>query len=112
MFAARITLAQLSISALMRVANSPACSRRLRSRVPARILKRRNKTWNDLAEFLEPTPKPSVDPRDAEPAPPTEGGVTVLDLVRAMVTDYVGLEPHEYTAVALWVIHTHIFDIW
>ena len=36
--------------------------------------------------------------------------MTPADTVRAMLEDYVALEPHEYIAVALWIIHTHVYD--
>src|SRR5262249_27622989 len=50
--------------------------------------------------------------RDAAPSDPFDlpGAPTPADTVRAMVEDYVALDPHEYVAVALWAIHTHFYD--
>ena len=27
-----------------------------------------------------------------------------------LLEDYVALQPHQYVAVALWALHTHVFD--
>jgi len=81
------------------------------------LLKRLGKSWNDLPELLRDdvtsasTP-PQSDPRDAVPSNPFDlpGAPTPADTVRAMLEDYVALDPHEYVAATLWVIHTHVFD--
>jgi len=79
------------------------------------------KTWNDVAELLH---DPSVaaqrayhDPRDAtaaqtaaQQAASTGTAITPLDLIRHLLEQYVWLEPHECVAVALWIVHTHVFD--
>src|SRR5262249_30338483 len=79
------------------------------------FLKKHGKTWNDLPELLRDTTAsvpPQSDPRDAAPSDPFDlpGAPTPADTVRAMVEDYVALDPHEYVAVALWAIHTHFYD--
>ena len=33
-----------------------------------------------------------------------------LDLVCHMLMRYLHLTPHQYVALALWIIHTHVFD--
>ena len=81
-------------------------------------LKRHGKTRIDIPSILaqaaaddaasRPPPPPS-DPRDVDP-PPAGANVTPLDLVRALLQDYLALGSHEYVAVALWAIHTHVFD--
>jgi Protein of unknown function (DUF3631) len=83
-------------------------------------LKRHGKTRADIPSILAaavkddaaaaPPPPPS-DPRDTAPAPSVGANITPPDLVRAMLEDYVVFsEPHDYVAVALWAIHTHVFD--
>ena len=78
------------------------------------LLKRHNKTWNDLKEFLQPdasTSGPQPDPRDAvQPDPAADAGITPLDVVHHMLERYVVMKPHERVATALWVLHTHVFD--
>jgi hypothetical protein len=79
------------------------------------LLKRLGKTWNDLPELLRDettaSASPQSDPRDADQSDPfANATVTPADTVRAMLQDYVALSEHEYVAVALWFIHTHVFD--
>src|SRR5262245_36654929 len=74
-------------------------------------LSKHGKTWNDLPELVhDETAQSRTDPRDVEPSQPVGSNVTPLDLVRAFLQDYVALDPHEYVAAALWVVHTHVFD--
>ena len=54
----------------------------------------------------QPPPPPS-DPRDSDPAGPI---ITPLDLVHALLQDYIALDKHEYVAMALWAVHTHAYD--
>lgn len=77
------------------------------------LLRRHGKTWNDLLGLLQSEDAvPSPDPRDAGPFDPQGEfpNVTPADTVRAMLEDYIALEPHEYVATALWIIHTHVYD--
>jgi Protein of unknown function (DUF3631) len=79
------------------------------------LLKRLGKTWNDLPELLHDSAAqasaPHSDPRDAGPVPDMPGNVFPPDLVRHVVEQYVALaSPHDYVAVALWIIHTHVHD--
>jgi hypothetical protein len=74
-------------------------------------LRKHSKTWNDLPELLhDETAQARIDPRDVEPSQPVGSNVTPLDLVRAFLQDYVAIDPHDYVAVALWAVHTHVFD--
>jgi hypothetical protein len=79
-------------------------------------LKRRAKTRMDIQSILaqaeaddkaaQPPPPPS-DPRDSDPTGPI---ITPLDLVHALLQDYIALDKHEYVAMALWDVHTHVYD--
>jgi Protein of unknown function (DUF3631) len=77
------------------------------------LLKRLGKSWNDLPELLTPDAPtgPQPDPRDAvDPSSHPFDTYTPADTVRGIIERYVVLEPHEAVAVALWAIHTHVFD--
>ena len=79
-------------------------------------LKRHSKTRIDIPSILaqavaddaaaQPPPPPS-DPRDSDPTGPI---ITPLDLVHALLQDYIALDKHEYVAMALWAVHTHAYD--
>src|SRR2546423_9126729 len=78
------------------------------------LLRRLNKNWNDLPELLRPddTPsQPAADPRDGGSHPfDRPDAPTPADTVRNMLETYIRLEPHEYVAVTLWIVHTHVYD--
>ena len=57
----------------------------------------------------QPPPPPS-DPRDAGTAGPIGANITPLDLIRALLQDYIAIDEHEYIALALWSVHTHVYD--
>jgi hypothetical protein len=71
------------------------------------LLARHRKSWNDLVDVLCSNSHaawacdPSVD--DPERVNP-------LALVHHLLQEYVALQPHEYVAVALWALQTHIYD--
>ena len=79
-------------------------------------LKRNGKTRIDIPSVLaqavaddeaaSPPPPPS-DPRDSDPTGPI---ITPLDLVHALLQDYIALDKYEYVAMALWAVHTHAYD--
>jgi hypothetical protein len=71
----------------------------------ADLLARHRKGWNDLVDVLCAASheawacdSSADDPRRVNP----------LDLVRHLLEEYVALRPHQYVAVALWILHTHI----
>jgi hypothetical protein len=71
------------------------------------ILKRHKRTWFELPELLNNIP--DDDPRPAAPANDYKGNLGPLDLVEGMLRRYVQLKDHEYVAVTLWVVHTHVY---
>jgi hypothetical protein len=75
-------------------------------------LRKHGKTWNDVPELLHDETRTSAyaDPRDAEASEPVGTTVTPLDIVSAMLQDYVILTSHEYVAGACWIVHTHVYD--
>jgi hypothetical protein len=85
-------------------------------------LQRHGKTWNDLPELLRDpdAARPVSDPRDQTAAEHAAGAVsdqdedtgrvTPLDVIRRMFERYVGMEPDEYVAAALWAAHTFVFE--
>jgi len=82
-------------------------------------LKRRGKSRIDIPAILAqaarddaaaaPPPPPS-DPRDAAPAAPIDPHDTVLSLVCGAFKTYLAVNSHEYVALALWALHTHVYD--
>jgi hypothetical protein len=84
-----------------------------------KLLVANSKTWNDIPEFLAvaagveakkaPAQDPQQDPREATATAP-EGKFNILTVVHHMVETYVSMRPDERVAVALWILHTHVFD--
>jgi hypothetical protein len=72
------------------------------------ILKRHKRTWSELPELLGAIP--DDDPPPAPSANDQAGAIGALDLVEGMLRRYVALKEHEYVAVALWAVHTHVYD--
>ena len=73
-----------------------------------KILQQHKKSWAEVPELLR-----SVAPDEDEPpiADDLDGsGIGPLDLVTHILRKYAQLQEHEYLAVALWIIHTHVFD--
>lgn len=73
------------------------------------ILRKYKKSWSELAEIIGSTgpdpqsqPPPDVDPGD-------ENTLGSLDLITYILRRYVEMREYEYLAVALWVMHTHVF---
>jgi Protein of unknown function (DUF3631) len=80
-----------------------------------KILHASRKTWNDLTELLktEGQPDPSWNVDDDRAPPPgktTEASVSALDVIHYLLEQYVSARPHEYVAIALWILHTHVYD--
>ena len=76
-------------------------------------LGKHRKTWNDLPELLHDETRASeaqADPRDTSASEPESTTVTPLDVVRYLLEDFLLLEPHEYIAVACWIVHTHLYE--
>jgi hypothetical protein len=73
----------------------------------ADLLARHRKTWNDLADVL----CGSLELWACNPAADDPQRVSdLIGLIVFVLRDYVELKEHEYVAVALWVLHTHVFD--
>jgi hypothetical protein len=77
-----------------------------------KLLAKEGVTWNDLPEILavadinitaNTSTAPSEPPMDA-PA------VNVLDLILALMERHVAITAEERVAVALWVLHTYVFE--
>jgi Protein of unknown function (DUF3631) len=72
----------------------------------AELLLRHRKNWNDLVEALCLSTESWLNSSSADPV-----RVNPLELVHHLLEEYVGLrESHEYVAVALWALHTHVYD--
>jgi hypothetical protein len=73
----------------------------------ADLLALHRKNWNDLAEVLCST---SHEAWACDPLSDVPDRVNSLDLVRFLLEQYVALKPHEYIAVSLWALHTHVYS--
>jgi hypothetical protein len=41
---------------------------------------------------------------------PNRNQPTALELTHHILQGYIDVQPHEYVAIALWILHTHVFD--
>jgi hypothetical protein len=80
------------------------------------LLARHRMSWNDLQDLLQRDP-PTAEPNSDDGADDDDGGEAPspatpgpADLVRHLLQRYVALQPDEYVAVTLWVLHTHVFN--
>jgi Protein of unknown function (DUF3631) len=80
------------------------------------LLARNRMSWNDLQDLLQREPLTAASNSDdgadddgggEAPSAATFGPTT---LVRHLLQRYVALKPHEYVAVTLWIVHTHVFN--
>ena len=71
----------------------------------ADLLALHRKSWNDFADALVSPEAWVCDPVADDPP-----RVNPLDLVHHLLEEYVALQPHEYIAVALWALHSHVYD--
>jgi hypothetical protein len=80
------------------------------------LLARRGCTWDDLDEVLSHTNMDDkwVDPDPSSDLPPDpRAGLwkrNLLDLLVEVIGVYVGITDDEKLAVALWILHTYIYD--
>jgi hypothetical protein len=92
------------------------------------LLAKHRKNWNDLIELMksggistDPWEPAYDDNRSAEqhagdavdaglPEAAIKEPPNALDLARFIFQEHVDWKPHEYIAVALWVLHTHVFE--
>ena len=73
----------------------------------ADLLARHRKNWNDLADVLFST---SPEAWASNPSADDPTRVNPLALVHHLLEEYVALKPHEYIAVSLWALHTHVYE--
>jgi hypothetical protein len=72
------------------------------------LLARHRKSWNDLADVLSASSREAWacnPPADDPPRDPD-----LIGLIVFLLQEYVQLKEHEYIAVALWILHTHVYD--
>jgi Protein of unknown function (DUF3631) len=71
-------------------------------------------SWNDLPAILSETEDARRDAGDAEPpeaAPSTSRAESdILGVLLAVIEEYIGVTPEERMAIALWILHAHLFD--
>jgi hypothetical protein len=102
----RPTLAADLVHALLDLGLADEAGRiRARSKL-ADILARHRKSWNDLADVLCSGSGATWASGQSDDPP----RVNPLALVDHLLHEYLALQPHEYVAVALWALHTHVYD--
>lgn len=72
----------------------------------ADLLARHRKNWNDLVDVLCAT---SHEAWACDPSADDPKRVNPLALVHHLLGEYVALQPHQYIAVSLWILHTHVY---
>ena len=77
------------------------------------LLKKYEKSTNDLPGLLAAAEKAENAPRNPdEPVEPPAGvdpKLNALALTIDIVGKYIDVKPHEQMAIALWVLHTHVY---
>jgi uncharacterized protein DUF3631 len=66
-------------------------------------------TWNDLSAILAAA-DPQPDPYRTAPQQAARPEINVLDLVLRLVEQHIAVTPNEQMAIALWVLHTYVYD--
>jgi Protein of unknown function (DUF3631) len=78
------------------------------------ILRKNRKTWNDLTELLQTGSDGAgwniQDDAAAPPSTSTGANIHALDLVHHLLEEHLELRPLEYAAIALWILHTHVYN--
>jgi hypothetical protein len=81
------------------------------------LLRRHRMSWNDLLGLLQPEAPTASNISDTDDGAddgaddaPTAATFGPANLVRHILQRYVALKEHEYTAVTLWILHTHAFQ--
>ena len=46
----------------------------------------------------------------ASAAPADDDAPALIELIEFVLKQYIAVEPHEYTGIALWILHTHVFE--
>ena len=78
------------------------------------ILLKRRLSWNDLMLFVltpsassasPPPPSFTPDPADDADAVAANPANLILDILQS----YLDLQPYEFVAITLWILHTHVF---
>jgi hypothetical protein len=80
-----------------------------------KLLQQHGKSANDIAELLDIVRKrrapPSPPQAPAAPPPPGEPitGLALFEGMRAVIREYLSLEEDEYSVLALWCMHAHVY---
>jgi Protein of unknown function (DUF3631) len=75
-------------------------------------LRKNKRNWNDLVELLQTGSSDAawnIDDDETSVSSATCDNINALDLVHALLEQYLELKQHEYVAIALWILHTHVY---
>jgi len=76
-----------------------------------KLLKKEGKSWNDLPGILSGAnngPPRAADADIDDAVAPSD--ISALDLIHHLLGRYLYLTPYEYVAMALWIVHTHVYS--
>jgi hypothetical protein len=80
----------------------------------SKLLTEQGLSWNDLPAVLvavETSTSNAPAPASEPTAGPNGAGMpNVLGLILVLIEEHVAVTPHECMAIALWVLHTYVFD--
>lgn len=74
-----------------------------------KLLAERGLSWNDITACVAAADAEDKVPKNTQTAS-SGPEVNVLDLVLRLLELHVALTPEQRMAVALWILHTHVFD--
>ena len=82
------------------------------------LLRKNGKNWNDVLELIQTGKSTGSawafedDDREKAAAQQTQAkgwDPSALELVHGILQVYVDLQPHQYVAVALWILHSYVY---
>jgi hypothetical protein len=105
------------IRSLFRLIGSPNANEAATSREKLiKLLTDHGLTWNDISACVaaadddDRVAQGRQRPAQSAPNSAASSDVNALDLVLYLVEQYIAVTPEERMTIALWVLHTHIFD--
>jgi Protein of unknown function (DUF3631) len=104
------------IRQLFRLIGSPNANEAANAREKlTELLSNYGLSWNDIPTIVAAADADDASGSASRAAPPSAGPTTgpevnVLDLVLRLLELHVALSAEERMAVALWILHTHVFD--
>ena len=78
------------------------------------LLGQHRMSWNDGLELIQqagtPAPNDAAAEQTVDEPPSDVRDIPPPELIVYLLQQYVDLAEHEYVAVALWILHAHVYD--